>query len=224
MLPISTKTPHRFEVPGDPPTVYLIKVPSRRERIEFECELLAKGIRLDSDRDLFAIARDGIRAIVAPEQVDDLLALIDEVEAIPFPRDDMPKDLADSFDLVCRTLRERYQRFAMVEASRARYLSLAPLHAAAMFLIGREGEAPFPRRAGLIPDEALEGISDAHLMLIGYKAMELMRPSERDAKNSGSGSPSSASPTPSETTSPTPSGNEDGRSAEITTSETPATT
>jgi hypothetical protein len=169
------------------PPAWLIRVPTRRDRIEFECALIEDGLRFDSDREFLRVMRDGIRAVVEEGQAGELLAMVDELEAIPLPRSDVPQDLLEAVDLVARTLRERYQRFAKAEASRARYLALAPIAAAAMFLVGRDGEKPLRRQGtgprSVVAAEEIEKIPDTDLALIGWKAIALMRPTETELGN-----------------------------------------
>lgn len=222
MLPISTKTPHRLEVRGDPSTTYLIRVPTRRERIAFDHAVMAAGARISTDADILRALRDGIKALVADEQQAELLAIVDSYEAVPLPRTDLDPKLRDDIEEISRVVRARYPRFAAAETDAANYINVASVTAAGMFLVGRDGERPFARRGGVVAEEVMEDLPDAHVALIGLKAMELMRPREDAEKNSASGSPSSASPEPSATTSPKPSPSGDGKSAESTTSAIPA--
>ena len=96
MIPISAKETVRL-TPSDLPEgaedapVYLIAVPTLRERVGFRRALAATGARYPGDSELVSCLKEGVGQVVAEDQRPELLALLDDYEATA--PDDRSEDL-----------------------------------------------------------------------------------------------------------------------------------
>jgi hypothetical protein len=204
-LPISPRdpvafTPFSYDGKDNPP-VYLVSPATRRQRIAFRRALTAAGARYPSDLALMAALREGIAALLPAAELGPLLALIDGAEAITKAGEILDPAARANLEEIERAVAESDPRYRALLADRSAWLEIAPLTAASMFLVGRAGEAPLPRRGGIVPDEVLEALPEADIDAIGFKALALMSPTKDEEKNSASPASPPPSPRPSQATS-----------------------
>ena len=183
----------RFTPPGEHgegPPVYIIAAPTLMQRAAFRRDVAAAGARYPGQDELFRALRDGVRVAVEEEAQPALLESLDAAEAAGAGLAE-DAELARDLAAIESAMRRHHPPYAALEAERTYWLSVAPIVAARHFLRGWEGVAArFERRNGLVPEEVLAGISDAHVEAIGWEAIALMSPSRAQAKNSASPSPS----------------------------------
>ncbi|KAA0579015.1 hypothetical protein FZ983_16965 [Azospirillum sp. B21] len=209
------------EIDAAPQPVYLLAVASHLQRAAFRRDLLATGATYAGDAALYAALREDLEA-VAPVNLPELLAIVDEVEAAGKPADAAP-EVRDRWPGITRVARALGGRFAALEGDQEFYLSVAPIVACRHFLLGWENvDAPFTRRGNLTTDETLAALEEGEMQAIGFKAMNLMRPTKALEKNSASPSRSASSPRPSRTATSKRLTAQRGSSTENASSETPA--
>lgn len=188
MLPISPKQPVRFTPPGrdgeDAPPVYLIRPASLRERIAFRRALTAAGAQWITDEALLDGLRAGIREVASPAEAEALIAVVDGAEAVRASGADLSPDVLADVAEIEGVVRDASPRYSRMMADRAAWLSLAPLVAASMFLVGLDGERPLARRGGVIPDDVLEALPPDDLTAIGWRAVAILSTNRADEKNS----------------------------------------
>jgi len=196
---------------GDNPPVYAIAVPTLMQRAAFRRDVAAAGARYPGQDEMFVALREGVRAAVEDDAQPALLETLDAAEAAGAGLAE-DAELARDMAGIEAAMRRHHPPYAALEAERAYWLSVAPIVAARHFLRGWEGvAAPFRRQAGLVPEDLLAELPDAHVEAIGWEAISLMSPSRAQAKNSASPSPSPSDPqtSPAEPSRPTaaPDGN-----------------
>ncbi len=168
----------RFETPP----VYLLATPTILERAKWRRSVLATGARWHDDDAMVACLKRGIAEVVAPAQEAALLDIVDRFADCD--EGQAPGDLAIDFEEIESTVQGAYPAYAGLAADRAYWLSVAPILAAQHFLMGWENvEAPFAQRAGQLTENCLAMIPEAHVMEVGFKAIELMSPTADLAKN-----------------------------------------
>jgi hypothetical protein len=168
----------RFETPP----VYLIETPTILERAKWRRSVLATGARWHDDEAMVVCLKRGIAEVVAPGQEAELQNIVDRFAGCE--EGQAPEDLTIDFEEIERTVQGAYPAYAGLAADRAYWLSVAPILAAQHFMRGWENiDAPFEQRAGLLTEDCLAMIPEAHVMEIGLKAIELMSPTEGTAKN-----------------------------------------
>ena len=168
----------RFESPP----VYLIATATILERAKWRRSVLATGARWHDDGAMIACLKRGIGEVVAPAQEAELLDIVDRFAS--YDEAQTPEDLAIDFEEIERSVQGAYPAYAGLAADRAYWLSVAPILAAQHFLTGWENvEAPFAKRAGLLTENCLAMIPEAHVMEVGLKAIGLMSPTGDLAKN-----------------------------------------
>jgi hypothetical protein len=170
---------------------------------------------------MYQALRDGVRAVVEEEGQAVLLEKLDAAEAAGsgLAEDaELARDLAE----IETAMRRHHPPYAALEAERAYWLSVAPIVASRHFLRGWEGVAArFERRHGLMPEDLLAEIPDAHVEAIGWEAIALMSPSRAQAKNSASPSPSPSDPATSPAEPNQPTAAPDGSSSASASAGTP---
>ncbi|MGQ9367698.1 hypothetical protein [Azospirillum sp. ST 5-10] len=218
-LPASTKAVGRHTPVEDGPT-YLYRVPSYLERAAFRRAMRKAGADYPGDRELYRALRDDLR-IIAPVNLDTLLAAVDEAEAATVA--DMDPDALVRLGDIARLARSLGARYAAVEAERAYWFELVPYFACQHFLIGWEGRPePFVREHGLTSDATLAVLGEGGIKSLGYKIVSEMTVDEAAAGNSASPSPSPSSRRPSTPRSKSlPQAPADGTSAAPSTTPTP---
>lgn len=184
----------RERIEAEPQPVYLLGIASHFQRAAFRRDVLAAGATYPGDATMYAALREDVTA-VDPVNLEELLGVIDEVEA--GQNEDVDPDVLNRMPQIARIARALGGRFAALEGDREYWLSVAPLIACRHLLLGWEGVAdadgralPFVRRLNQTADETLARLDEGELRAIGYKIMNLMRPSAEQKKGSASPSPS----------------------------------
>jgi hypothetical protein len=167
---------------GAPP-VYLIAVPSLRQRLAWRRDLAASGARYAPEPELIASLRRGVEATVIEEDRPALLDLLDRFEAAP--EEERDAELVDEAEQIGTAMRTAFGPYAALLADRQHWIEMAPLLAAERFLTGWENvEARFNRAGERVAETSLRAIPEGHLAQIGWKAIALMRAPQGDvAKN-----------------------------------------
>ncbi|MGF7176995.1 hypothetical protein [Azospirillum doebereinerae] len=191
------------EIDAAPQPVFRLGIASHFTRAAFRRDLKAAGTTYPGDVALYRALREDLKE-VAPYNLDDLLALIDEVEAAS--QGEVDPTASDRLETIKSVARSCGGRFAALEGDRDFFIAVAPLIACRHFLLGWEGikaedgsDAPFVRRRDLTTDATLAHLSEEELQAVGFKIMSLMRPSKDLEKNSASPSRSASSRKPSPT-------------------------
>jgi hypothetical protein len=228
-LPITTKEPVRFTPArlaerADAP-VFVLRVPSLRERIALDAAIAAEGVRYPPDSELAQALRDGIAAHVLENQWPELLAYVEELEAAAMEGIRPGEELRERIEEIARTLRPHHRALAEIDARRGEYLATAMLVRAELLLIGIEGEDALPvqRRSGRLTEACAEAIEarygEGTLIAIGARTLDLTSPSSDAAKNSGSPAPLPSGPAISTAAKPPRTGR-NGKSSASAISET----
>ena len=190
--------------------VYHLRVPTVYDRVAYRRALGEKQARLHGPVDLLRCLRRGVEAVMAESMQEDrdfLLQAIDEqiarAEAYNAAGGAKAFDLDEedgraAFQQVLMEMTEGGEALRQVEGLVARgfppyasmlgdnavYWSLAGIEAARVFVDRCNGIEGFSRTRLGVSDAFLSRIPEGHLVAIGLKVSELMRPSEADAKNS----------------------------------------
>ncbi len=206
--PISLREPIRFtpeswkedgELKEGAP-VFLIKVPSIREKIALDTSISLEGVRFPSNQEMAQTLRAGVIEFVADEDQPNLLQILDEFEAAADEGIPATADLSEQIDQIIKALRPVHRPLSRLESERTRFLSTAMLIRAEMFLVGIEGvEAPIlERKNGHLTDECLDRVEQKYgtgtLFSIGIRSMDLTTPTEDEKKVSESLEPSPLDP------------------------------
>lgn len=214
-------------IAAEPQPVYLLGIASHFQRAAFRRDVLAAGATYPGDATLYAALREDIAA-VDPVNLDELLAVIDEVEA--GQNDTVDPEVLNRMPQIARIARALGGKFAALEGDREYWLSVAPLIACRQLLLGWEGVTgadglplPFVRRLDRTADETLAQLDEVELRTVGYKIMNLMRPSAEQKKGFASPSPSASGRKPTKAGRRRPTARA-GSSSAITTTATPAST
>lgn len=219
MLPTSTKAPFRFTPEGSE-TTYLIEVPTSISKAKYRRAMTALGARIWPNFALIESARAAID-LAQPANAEDLIAICDRYEAMTAETpDDEKREIAEAWMELSRVIAGNGGDFAARVADNEFWWELAPLMAARCFLIAPEGLVLKRGHDGLIPEETLTAaVEQAHIGLIGWRALGLFSPSEAEAKNSASPRPSPSDPAISPSAS-SPQTDPAGSSSESSSSET----
>lgn len=203
MLP-DPRTPHRLAITWSPGTAYLLKVPTVYERARYRQQLAAHGARRHGTAALAAELRRGIEAVMAGDDVAEaraaLLAAVDagqaafdQALALVAQGDDAA--VAEAWDaavahdrkleVLAAAVHDGHEPYRAMLADNQVYWQVAGLVAAKLFLAGWEGiDVPFRRNTqGVVPDELLAVIPEAHLPVISRELEGLLAPGEARAKN-----------------------------------------
>lgn len=194
MLPISTKEPARFTPPylagQNPKPVFVLAVPTVRERIALDADIVAEGVGFPSQAQLLAALRSGVAEHVVDAEQGPLNDLIDELEALG----EAPAagELGDKIEQLQRTLRPVHRPYAELEAERGRFVRLATLNRTERFLLAVEGEgAPqMERKAGRLTEASIDALAkaygDAIFAILGAQIAALTQPTADQMGNSKS--------------------------------------
>jgi len=204
MPPVSTKeliryTPDNLKEREDVP-VFLIKTPTLRDKIALDACLAVEGVRYPSDSEYAVAMKDGIRQQVIDEDQPMLLAYVDEWEGVREEGNVVDTELAERIDHIAKVLRPFHRPLAQIEADRGRFLAMAMLVRAEMFLMDIEGvDAPkLERRSGRLTEPCQEAIEEKYgtgvLFGIGARTVVLTTPTEDEIKNSELLEPSQQDP------------------------------
>jgi hypothetical protein len=201
VVPISTRDLLRFtpevlkERDGDEAPVFLLKVPSLRDKINIDAMIAEDGARYPTNAEYAETLRRAILENVIYDDQPALLQYIEEFEAAAQEANPIDPDLFSRIEEIARTLRQFSRRLAAVDAQRTRFVGIAMLVRAEAFLMGIEGEgAPaLERRQGRLTDACQEAIERRYgagtLFMIGSRIVELSNVGEDERKNSPSPQP-----------------------------------
>jgi hypothetical protein len=213
--------PEREGQDGTP--VYILKVPTKRDQIEFKSAIAGSGLRYPSNEELFECMRDDLRVnvqafeplIAAIDAYEEQVAALDDftagavdqlAEIADDERDvaseklakDAPKvdpSLVEQVNKIEKDMRAHCPAYNDLLRQRTRFNELYPLMVVEQFLVGWENvDAEFQRANGLVDDESLSAIPDDHIRAIFRRMMELIAPTPDQVKNSASPSGSSQDP------------------------------
>lgn len=174
--------------------VYILAVPDLLQRAGFRREVRRTGADYPGEAALYKALRADL-TVLAPANLDTLLQLVDEVEAATRGGPAAPPEALEMLEGAMGVARALGGRFAAVEADRGFWMSVAPLIACRMFLLGWENrQSPFQRTGGRTADQCLRTLPEADLTAVGNKIMSLMTVGEETAGNSASPSPSHSGP------------------------------
>src|SRR5574338_80975 len=196
MLPISTKDPVRFTPPSlegrDDAPVFLLKVPTMRERLALSAAIAEEGVSIPSNSEMATALRDAIAEHVVDEQQPELLGFVDEFAAAVDAGGNLEPELSGKIDEIVNTLRRYHRPLARIGAAREEYLGVLFMVRSAFMIVGIEGkDAPaVERRGGRLTERCIDAIEDRYgrgtVISVGIKCQELTNPTEDDAKNSES--------------------------------------
>ena len=223
---LSTKAPLRF-VPQDQAArpecdqiAYHILPPSVYSAPQLNRALKSRGARVISTGEVLDVLEEGIRALLPnndqAEVLEERLAVVadfrawsqsDSAEQRVLAELDRDHEVHELFRIVA----QHYPKLADLAADRDWFWDVLGIEAARLQvhdwdnLSGSDG-APLACRRGLdgLTDDSLQAIPKNHLQAIGIYVSSLLRPTEREAKNSGSPPPGPRAPSSSKATAKTP--------------------
>lgn len=194
MIPLSSQetvrfTPAYYAEQANAP-VYLVAVPTLKQRYAFRRALTAEGVAYVTDEQLYLIIRQGIREVIEDNEHAALLELVDQFEAglasggkdgePSIPDASMIEDMAK----IERTLSQYYPPYLDAVAARDHWNNVAPIIAAQHFLRGWEGvDKAFETRGGLVTEACLSRLPERDVSAIGWKAIILLAPNREQEKN-----------------------------------------
>lgn len=191
----------RFAADDPAAAVYRVKVPTRRDRIEWQSDLAVAGLRHPGNDELLRVLREDVTANCA--DAGGLLEIVDAFEADVAAVDAGERQAVDAelerqYRLIEDDVRRNCEPFRRLEADRRRFFALLPYHTVPRFLLGWEnGPAAFQRSGDLVPPALVERIDETDLLAIHAKAIELMGVEAAARKNSVSPSASPSAPSSS---------------------------
>lgn len=204
--------------PLDGAPVYFIKAPTPVSRAEWRRALSDAGARQVTRSDLVTTLKRGIKEIVEAEQQEELLAFVDEFEAVGNEVDEIyarlrqmsPKDaeegtpelieavarqheMTGKMDDIESQMRRMYPPYARKLSEQTFWLETAPIMACHLFLAGWENVDAEFKRGYIVPDEVMMHIPRDHIAEIGWHAITLTSAAGQ-AKNSVGPSSSASKP------------------------------
>ena len=177
----------REEVPGKDGRRYTIAPLIYREKQAFSADMTRAGYFHPGQLRIFAAMREALRQI-APDNLPDLLLVVDEYEANP-PGQALPPAVQMQVDVIEAAVRA-VPGFAVLVAQRDEWWGAMPLFLLSHALRGWEGESlpPFTRKNGRVPLDLIE-VMEADIELVGFRAWALTHPTPSAEKNSVAPSP-----------------------------------
>lgn len=193
MPPVSTKELIRF-IPDsmkeqeDPP-VFLIKTPTLRDKIALDACLAVEGVRYPANSELALALREGIKEHVIESDHPPLLEILEEYEAVSDSGQPFVGDLLERVEQIAKVLRPYHRPLGRIESERGRFLAMAMLIRAEMFLVNIEGKdvPKIEKRSGRITEECQEELETKYgagtLFAIGARTLDVTTPTEEERKN-----------------------------------------
>ena len=207
--------------------VYILKMPTKRDQIEFKSSVAGSGLRYPSNEELYDCMRDDLRAnvqafeplIAAIDSYEEQVSALDEFTAGAIDRlaevadnerdvasEELAKDapkvdpaLIDQVNKIEKDMRAHCPAYNDLLRQRTRFNELYPLMVVEQFLVDWENvDAEYRRVDGRVDDESLSAIPDDHIRSIFRQMMSLIAPTADQVKNSASPSGSSGDPSNSE--------------------------
>jgi len=191
-----------FTPPGSPRS-YMLAPLSYRQRIAFRAALAREAGVRPSQKDESAALRTALRDL-APANLDELLAVVDAVDAAHSDVAAEPKDV----DAHAR-LAEAQARLAVINtfcmdapvcaelrAAGERWSGMLPWVACRHMLRGWEGPGlpAFKLEKGMAPEDMLDAMPPTEIEVVGYQAVLLMSPDRNAVGNSEAPSPAPETP------------------------------
>jgi len=182
----------RAEAPFQPegsPRVYTLAPLTYLQRQAYRADLTRMAGTYPSQPQMLAAIRAAVRE-AAPTNAGELLAVVEAFEATPEDADCQARLAA--LEAAVATV----PVYAELHAARQRHIAAMPWAAARHALRGWEGDGlpAFRQVRGAVPDELLEMLPEDEVIAAGWRALDMMQPS--DAASGNSEPPSPSSPTP----------------------------
>jgi hypothetical protein len=214
------KVPFRYQ-PEETGPIFLLKVPTVADRVDYRYELAKAGVRRWSDLAMLDALADGVKVLLPSETDAQRESLLTEIEATKqritdflidardgrIDRQDEKKfaelwkqavSMPESLLAVEFIIADQVPSYAYKAADREVFDHKRGLIAAKRFLIGWENlDAPFHRTLVGVPEEILAPLKRAQLEAIGWQIEQLLEPSQDALGNWRSGAGYSPAPTPS---------------------------
>lgn len=192
MIPLSAKELLPF-TPVEGGTTYQLAVPTMMQRAAYRRDINATGARYVQDTDLLNLLREGIRAVVEEDAQPALQEIVDSYESVSQDPEKLAEDtglLKDIADIE-NVISKHYPAYAEAQADRTYWLSVAPYVAFRHFVRGWEGsDVVYEARAGRVTEACMEQLTENDILIVGWKILGLMNPTQEQKKNSESRSPS----------------------------------
>jgi len=175
----------KVEALPDPP-VYTIAVPNYRTKAAWTEALIENAVVFPSDRELLTAIKSAVEDGWSDFTVPEVQVIIDEIDALP-AGETPSTESREKIDEM-RDATRGFRAVARLVAARFKWHRLAPYLAAQHFLVDitppKGGAAPaIKKRCGVVSDETLAEIDEAHIRAIGDKALSLFTPTKDQEKN-----------------------------------------
>lgn len=189
MAPVFSRREAVTFQPEGSPHVYTLAPLTYLQRQAYRADLTRMAGTYPSQAQMLAAIRAAVREM-APANAAELLAVVDAFEATPEDADCQARLAA--LEAAVATV----PVYAELHAARQRHIAAMPWAAARHALRGWEGEGlpPFRQSRGAVPDDVLDALPEEEVIAAGWRAVDLMQPSEAASGNSEPPSPSSPTP------------------------------
>lgn len=192
--------------PPDRPRTYRLAPLTYRERITFRAALAREAGMRPSSQDVSNALRTALREI-APANLDEALAVVDDADAAREAADAGPDDTTLKAKLaeaqarlaVIITACMDVPVYAELRAAGERWTGMAPWVACRHALRDWEGPGlpPFQRNKGLVPEELLDAMPASEIAAVGWRSFLLVSLDRSAEGNSAAPSPSPTTRAPS---------------------------
>lgn len=189
---LSVRDVEVFTPPGSPRS-YTIAPLGVRDRMQARAAVVAEGGIYPTQAQMYEALRNALRE-AAPDNLDELLGVLDASEAAPEDTDLAQQ--AAKIETACQAI----PSYNALLAQRVRNREAVPFVYFRHAVRGWEGDGlpEFGRRNGLVREDILEAVPEVELMQVGWRAFALASPNLAAAGNSGAPSSSSATRKPSQ--------------------------
>jgi len=188
VTPVFSRRADEVFKPEGSPRSYTLAPLTYMQRQDFRADLTRHGGGYPSQGELLAAIRAAIRETAG--NAAELLAVVDAYETAPEEPDCQARLAAIEAAVATVPV------YAELHAARQRHIAAMPWAAARHALRGWEGDGlpAFRQVRGAVPDELLEMLPEDEVIAAGWRALDMMQPS--DAASGNSEPPSPSSPTP----------------------------
>ncbi|MBU8540808.1 hypothetical protein [Falsiroseomonas tokyonensis] len=198
MTPILSRDDSVWHQPPGSPRRYLLAPMTRRERNLFRRAMVIEGAVMHSNERILEGLRFAVQEL-APANLDEVLALIDEAEAEQKERQADPAGQAGPATarlVPIEAAARAVPAYATLLADRSFFMATYPAVAARFALRGWEGPGlpEFQRRNGEAAADALEAVPDDDLTSLGIEAYRMAFLSQDAEKNCAAPSQSDGTP------------------------------
>lgn len=193
MLPSSAKEPIRivadWRKDDAAPPVYVLRPATVRTRAHFNAQLVREGVRQPSREEMLACLREGIGKVVAEDQREEFLQLVDDANQalsdIASSKEVSEEERARQMELLdqLRQLEQQvalgWPRLAQLQADSTLYHHLAPVIAFQCMVTGVEGiPVSLKFNANILSEDCLQEIEAAgygnDIVAVGVRAIAAM--------------------------------------------------